>query len=173
MLETLINYSASELRMCVDADVGPWLPVGILVQLAVSRGYHRDPAAFSNISPFAGEMRRRVWAAVVQMDLRLSSEIGLPHLVKLTLCNTAEPRNFFGSDIDEATVELPPPRPETEVTLVLYPLARNRIDRIGGLISDFVVDTRHQPYIEIMELDHKLQEAESELPSIFRWQPLS
>jgi hypothetical protein len=173
VVETMINYCASELCITKDTDVGPWLPLGIMVPLAVSRGYHRDPSGFPNISPFAGEMRRRVWAAVVQMDLRLSSQMGLPHLLKSTQCNTAEPRNLFDTDFDEDTLELPPSRPETEVTPVLYSLAKNRIDKIGGPISDLAADARGRPYPEIMALDRELQDVETSLPPIFRWQPLS
>ncbi|KAK3299485.1 uncharacterized protein B0H64DRAFT_317793 [Chaetomium fimeti] len=173
VVETMINYCASELCITKDTDVGPWLPLGIMVPLAVSQGYHRDPAGFPNISPFVGEMRRRVWAAVVQMDLRLSNQMGLPHLLKSTQCNTAEPRNLFDCDFDEDTVELPPSRPETEITPVLYSLAKNRIDKIGGPISDMAADARGCPYTDIMALDRQLQEVETSLPTIFRWQPLS
>ncbi|KAF7548821.1 hypothetical protein G7Z17_g6815 [Cylindrodendrum hubeiense] len=156
VLETMINYL-----------------VCIIVQLALSEGYHREPQNFSNISPFSGEMRRRVWAVIVQMDLRLSSQMALPRLLKLQQYDTAEPRNLLDTDFDEATVELPPSRPETEVTPVLYSLARCRTDKMMGLISDLVNDTQERPYSEIMELDRKLQEAEASLPPIFRWQTLS
>ena len=173
MLETLIIYCTGEAFACRDADIGLWLLLGILVQLTLSLGYHRDPQNFSRLSPFSGEMRRRVWAAIVQMDLRLSGQVGLPRLLKSQQCDTAEPRNLFDSDFDEATIELPLSRPETEVTPVLYGLAKNRIDNISGLISDLIADTQEHPFSDIMELDRKLQEAEASLPPIFQWQPLS
>lgn len=173
VLETMINYLASEMFLSKDAEVGLWLVQGMLVQLALSLGYHRDPQNFSNMSPFADEMRRRVWAIIVQMDLRLSSQMALPRLLKLQQYDTAEPRNLLDTDFDEATVELPPSRPETEVTPVLYSLAKSRIDKMNGLVSDLVNDTQEHPYTEVMELDRKLQEAEASLPPIFRWQPLS
>ncbi|KAI1418331.1 hypothetical protein F5Y13DRAFT_148997 [Hypoxylon sp. FL1857] len=173
VLETLVNHCASEVFMCKDADIGLWLLLGILVQLALSLGYHRDPRNFSNISPFASEMRRRLWTAVTQMDLRLSSQMGLPRLLKSHQCDTSEPRNLFDSDFDETTVDFPPSRPETEVTPILFNLAKNRIDAIGGMVSDLIADTREHPYSEIMELDRKLQETETLLPPAFRWEPLS
>lgn len=173
VLETVINHLASEVLLSKEADIGVWLLLGLLVQLALSLGYHRDPQNFPSISPFVSEMRRRVWGAIVQMDLRLSSQMGLPRILKSQECDTAEPRNLLDSDFDEATVKLPPSRPDTEVTPVLYGLAKNRIDSIGGLISDLVADLRDHTYPEIMELDRKLREAEASLPPIFRWQPLS
>ncbi|QQK47183.1 fungal-specific transcription factor domain protein [Penicillium digitatum] len=173
VLETLINYLTSELFLSRDSEIGLWLVQGMLVQLALSLGYHRDPQNFSSISPFAGEMRRRVWAVIVQMDLRLSSQMALPRLLKLQQYDTAEPRNLLDTDFDENTTELPESRPETEVTPVLYSLARTRIDQMNGLVSDLVNDTREHPYAEIIDLDRKLQEAEASLSPIFRWQPLS
>ncbi|UKZ84123.1 uncharacterized protein TrAFT101_000046 [Trichoderma asperellum] len=173
VLETMINYLICESFMSQDTEIGLWLVQGIIVQLALSQGYHRDPQKFPSISPFAGEMRRRVWAIIVQMDLRLSSQMALPCVLKLQQYDTAEPRNLLDTDFDDATVELPPSRPETEVTPVLYSLAKGRIDKMTGLVNDVVNDTQEHPYTEIMELDRKLQEAEASLPPIFRWQPLS
>ncbi|PWY80761.1 fungal-specific transcription factor domain protein [Aspergillus sclerotioniger CBS 115572] len=173
VLEALINYLTSEMFLSNDGEIGLWLVQGMLVQLALSLGYHRDPQNFTNITPFAGEMRRRVWAVIVQLDLRLSSEMALPRLLKLQHYDTTEPRNLLDTDFDEATVELPPSRPETEVTPVLYSLAKSRIDQMNGLVSDLVNDTGEHPYPEILNLDRKLQEAEASLPPIFRWQPLS
>ncbi|EXA46180.1 hypothetical protein FOVG_06928 [Fusarium oxysporum f. sp. pisi HDV247] len=156
VLETLINY-----LIC------------IIVQLALSQGYHRDPHNFPSITPFSGEMRRRVWAVIVQLDLRLSSQMALPCVLKSQQYDTAEPRNLLDTDFDENTIDLPPSRPETEVTPVLYSLAKGRIDKMMGLINDIVNDTKEHPYTEIVELDRKLQEAEASLPPIFKWQPLS
>ncbi|KAJ9131677.1 Fungal specific transcription factor domain protein [Pleurostoma richardsiae] len=173
VLETMINYIALEMSLCKDADIGLWLVLGMLIQLALSMGYHRDAQNFSNISPFAGEMRRRVWAVIVQMDLRLSSQMGFPRLLKLHQCDTAEPRNLLDTDFDETCTELPPSRPETEVTPVLYILAKNRVDGMTGWVSDLLAEVREHPYAEIMELDRKLEDAENSLPPVFRWQPLS
>lgn len=173
MLETMINHLACEAILCRDTDIELWFLLGMIVQLALSLGYNREPRNFPNISEFDGEMRRRVWAAIVQMDLRLSSQLGLPHLLKLQHCDTAEPHSLLDSDFDQATVKLPPSRPETEVTPVLYGLAKNRIDSISALISDAIADTRSNPYTEIIDLDQKLHEADASLPPIFQWQPLS
>ncbi|KAF5578773.1 hypothetical protein FPCIR_11425 [Fusarium pseudocircinatum] len=173
VLETLINYLICESFMSQDDETGLWLVQGIIVQLALSQGYHRDPSNFPSITPFSGEMRRRVWAVIVQLDLRLSSQMALPCVLKSQQYDTAEPRNLLDSDFDDNTTELPPSRPETEVTPVLYSLAKGRIDNMMGLVSDLVNDTKEHPYTEIMELDRKLQEAEASLPPIFQWQPLS
>ncbi|EWG49974.1 hypothetical protein FVEG_09315 [Fusarium verticillioides 7600] len=173
VLETLINYLICESFMSQDDETELWLVQGIIVQLALSQGYHRDPKNFPSIGTFSGEMRRRVWAVIVQLDLRLSSQMALPCVLKSQQYDTAEPRNLLDTDFDENTTELPSSRPETEVTPVLYSLAKGRIDKMMGLVNDLVNDTKEHPYTEIMELDRKLQEAEASLPPIFQWQPLS
>lgn len=173
VIETLLHHLTLEVLLCKDAEIGVWLALGIIVQLALSLGYHRDPRKFPKISPFAGEMRRRIWAVVVQTDLRLSSQMGFPRLLKLNQCDTAEPSNLLDSDFDETTTELPPSRPETEVTPTLSILAKNRIDHMSDLVGDFLADTREHSYSDIMALDSKLQKAEDSLPAIFKWQPLS
>ena len=173
VLETMIHYCAIELVLCKEADIGLWLLQGMLVRLALSSGYHRDPRNFSNLSPFAGEMRRRVWMFILQMDLRLSSQMGLPRLLKFQHSDTAKPRNLLDTDFDEDSTELPLSRPDTEITPVLYGLAKSRMDDISGEIGDFVADTREHSYQATMELDRKLHKAEEGLPSIFQWQPLS
>ncbi|GKT44439.1 pyruvate carboxylase [Colletotrichum spaethianum] len=147
VLETMINNLVCESFLSEDTEIGLWLVQGIIVQLALSQGYHRDPQNFQSIIPFAGEMRRRY--------------------------DTEEPRNLLDTDFDDSTVELPPSRPETEVTPVLYSLAKNRIDKMMGLVYDLVNDTLERPYTEILDLDRKLQEVEATLPTIFRWKPLS
>lgn len=171
ILEAMIQYCTVEVFLCEGADIGLWLLLGTIVQLAISQGYHRDPSNFPNLSPFKAEMRRRVWAAIVQIDVRLSSQMGLPRVLKSQLHDTAEPLNLFDSDFDESTVDFPPPRPETEVTPVLYGIAKNRIDRVGILISDLVADTCEHPYREIVDLSWQLRQAESSLPPIFAWKP--
>lgn len=172
-LETLLIYIILEILLCKDTQKGLWLVHGMVIQLAMSMGYHRDPQHISNISPFAGEMRRRVWATIVQTDLRLSSQMGLPRLIKLHLCDTAEPRNLLDTDFDEDTVELPPSRPETEFTPALFFLTKGRNDSIIDQVNDLLADPLDRPYADIMELDRKVQGMDSNLPAVFRWQPLS
>ncbi|TQV91898.1 fungal specific transcription factor domain-containing protein [Cordyceps javanica] len=173
-LVTMINYLNSEQEfISKDKATDLWLLQGMIVQIALSLGYHRDARNFPAISPFDGEMRRRVWAVVLQMDLRLSSQVGLPRLVKAEEHDTAEPRNLLDSDFDEGTAELPRSRSEDEPTPILYTLARIRIDKVNRLISDLVSNVQEYAYSKTMELDAKLREAEESMPPLFQWRPLS
>lgn len=134
-------------------------------------GYHRDAVHFpKNITPFAAEMRRRVWSMVVQIDFSISTQLGMPRLV--SQANTTEPRNLADSDFDESTAELPPSRPRTEVTPILYTLAKLRILSVGIQVSDLTTEPRAYPYSEILHLDQQINEAMDSLPSSMKWEGL-
>ncbi|KAJ8119104.1 hypothetical protein ONZ43_g3860 [Nemania bipapillata] len=156
-----------------DMEIGIWVLVGNIVQIAMHMGYHRDAKHFPTISPFAGEMRRRVWAMIVQLDFSISTQLGLPRLVKESQTNTAEPRNLYDSDFDENTTELPPSRPETEVTPTLYVLAKLRLLSVGVKVADVATEPRQHSYAQIMELDQRINEARNALPSSLKWDGIS
>ncbi|KAI0102474.1 fungal-specific transcription factor domain protein [Nemania sp. FL0031] len=173
VLETLILYFLVECFHLKDMEIGIWVLVGNIVQIAIHMGYHRDAKHFPTISPFAGEMRRRVWAMIVQLDFSISTQLGLPRLVKESQTNTAEPRNLYDSDFDEHTAELPPSRPETEVTPTLYVLAKLRLLSVGVKVADVATEPRLHSYAQILELDQQINEARNALPSSLRWDGLA
>lgn len=172
-LETLILYFAGEFLSLKDSSADTWILVGMIVHLAMRMGYHRDPVQLPGISPFEGEMRRRVWATVFQLDFMVSSEIGLPRTAKDAQIDTKEPRNLLDIDFDEDTMELPPPRPDTDMTVVLYLIARGRISSVLGLISDLNTDTRASSYQEVIKIDQKLEEVRQTIPAAFKWRPMA
>jgi hypothetical protein len=156
-----------------DAEFEIWILLGMLIPISLRMGLHRDPKHFSEIPAFAGEMRRRVWATIFQIDVGFSALAGLPRMIKPQQCDTEEPRNLLDSDFDEKTLELPQSRPESEVTPVLFLLAKNRIISVGGLISDLAHDIRPYPYTELMRVEKLLQDTRNSLPLSLQWQPLS
>ena len=62
--------------------------------------------------------------------------MGLPRLIKENQTDIAEPRNLADSDFNELMAELPASRPETEVTPILYILAKLRILSVGVKVAD-------------------------------------
>ncbi|KAI0474847.1 fungal-specific transcription factor domain protein [Xylaria cf. heliscus] len=173
VLETLILYFLVECFHLKDMEIGIWVLVGNIVQITIHMGYHRDAKHFPKISQFAGEMRRRVWAMIVQLDFSISTQMGLPRLVKEAQINTAEPRNLYDSDFDEHTPELPASRPETEVTPTLYVLAKLRLISVGINVADIVTEPQLHSYAKISELDRQITEARNALPSSLKWDGLA
>ncbi|KAI8626300.1 fungal-specific transcription factor domain-containing protein [Xylariaceae sp. FL1651] len=169
VLEALILYFTSEVFLCKDAEIGIWIVLGIIVQLAMHMGYHRDPKHFKGLSQFAGEMRRRVWATIVELDLGFSAQMGVPRLIKQSQADTSEPRNLQDGDFNMTDDEIPPARPESELTPMLYLLAKNRTILPIGLIWDLVTDIRSHDYAEVMKLDSMLEEAHEAIPTCLKW----
>jgi hypothetical protein len=134
-------------------------------------GYHRDSTHFpDNITPFEGEMRRRIWALIYQMDFGTSTQLGLPRLlIRASQIDAAEPRNLVDSDFDEESTELPPSRPDTEVTPALYSASKLRIFSVGVKVADLASETHFPPYAHVLELDRQLDEARNSLPSSMKW----
>jgi hypothetical protein len=169
-LETLITILTGECVLLKDGVTDGWLFISMILHLAIRMGYHRDPDHFPGISPFEGEMRRRVWTTILQLDLVLSLEKGLPRSATDTHIDTKEPRNLQDCDFDEDAIEMPQPRPETEWTPVLPLIARWRLISALGLICDINTDTTPPSHEKVVEVDAILGDVYNRaVPALLRW----
>ncbi|KAK3299647.1 uncharacterized protein B0H64DRAFT_389201 [Chaetomium fimeti] len=173
VLETVIHYVYIELILRGDADKDIWFLFALEVNLAMRMGYHRDPSHFPGISPLQSEIRRRLWATVLQGDILISAQMGMPRMISDSKWDTAEPRNLSDTDFDENTAELPPPRPETELTPVLGIIARRRMFVALGAISDVTSAAQPCGYSEVMRVDGILQQAATAIPPPLKPKPLA
>jgi hypothetical protein len=145
-----------------------YLIVGVAVRLALRMGLHRDSDNVKgDITPYQGEMRRRVWHLLVQMDLLVSFHNGLPSMVQSIRSDTRVPLNLQDQDFDEDSVEMPPARPETEITVMSYSLAKGRLAHVFGKIVEQANLLTPPKYSEVMALDTELRQAFSAIPSFF------
>lgn len=173
ILETLITVLAGEFVLLKDGATDGWLLISMILHLAMRMGYHRDPDHFPGISPFEGEMRRRIWTTILQLDLALSLETGLPRSAIDTHIDTKQPRNLRDCDFEEDTTEMPPPRPETEWTPVLPLIAKGRLISALGLICDVNTDTNPPSYDKIIKVDALLEDVHNHaIPPVLRWQTM-
>ncbi|KAI1116810.1 fungal-specific transcription factor domain-containing protein [Nemania sp. NC0429] len=172
VLEALLLYFANEHFLCKDAEIDVWIILSIIVQIAIHTGYHRDPKHFKSMSPYTGEMRRRVWATISELDIGISAQMGVPRLIKRSQVDTEEPRNLKDSDFNESTQSLPPRRPDSELTPMLYRIAKGRLIFAFGLIWDAAADMKLHSYAEITEADGKLENAHRSIPICLEWQSM-
>ncbi|KAF7877025.1 uncharacterized protein EAF02_008245 [Botrytis sinoallii] len=157
-----------------DADqVNCYVLLGVAVRLALRMGLHRDADRVGGqITPFQGEMRRRLWATLRQIDLLASFHIGLPSMVESVESDVQLPRNLNDSDFDEDCTELPPSRPDSEVTSASYVRFKNKICQVFGKIAVHANSLSPPSYDEIMELDAQLDVVQATVPPSFRFQPI-
>ncbi|KAI9882927.1 MAG: hypothetical protein M1823_005329 [Watsoniomyces obsoletus] len=170
MIETLILHLQAEHAR--TAEVGTWIMGGLIIRLALRMGYHRDPGSFTDITPFEGELRRRVWTFVRMVDVLSSFQMGLPSMLRSTDCDTALPRNLYDEEIDQSTTVLPPSRPITEPTPVSYMIAKGRVAFVFGDIVERINSLNTMPYEDVMKLDGQLREARAAIPLHLRHRPM-
>ncbi|KAH8204084.1 hypothetical protein TruAng_001766 [Truncatella angustata] len=173
VLETIIHYVYVEYLLKPDADQDLWFLLALEVNTAKRMGYHRDPRHFSDISILEGEMRRRLWATVLQSDILISSQMGMPRMTSDCQSDTAEPRNLNDTDLDQDTTELPPSRPETEHTTTIGVIARRRLLVVLGTISDLTAKVKPVSYSEFLKVDNSLHEAADSIPQPLKMKPIT
>ncbi|KAK6373247.1 hypothetical protein LTS17_008266 [Exophiala oligosperma] len=173
ILETLIMILTGECILLKDSATDGWLLISMILHLAMRMGYHRDPCHFPGITPFETEMRRRIWTTLLQLDLSLSLEMGLPRSATDKHIDTKQPSNLRDCDFDEDTTEMPPPRPETEWTPILPLIARGRLITALGLICEVNTDIHPPSHEEVTKIDALLGDVHKHaIPPVLRWETM-
>ncbi|KAK1978058.1 hypothetical protein LZ30DRAFT_600000 [Colletotrichum cereale] len=104
-------------RMTTPRPQDSWAQLGYIVRMAMTMGLHRDPSEFEPRVPvFFGELRRRLWFTILDMDLHMSLACNLPCLVRDGDFTCRPPRNLDDSDLYIDMKELPPSKPIDQLT---------------------------------------------------------
>ncbi|CAG7969487.1 unnamed protein product [Penicillium nalgiovense] len=171
--EALFLYSLTEFYRTQDAQIGMSYLLGMTIRLTMRMGYHRDPRHYPMLSAMDGEMRRRLWALLVQLDTLVSFQVGVPRTIQPWQYDTELPSNLLDTDFDETSVQLPPERPSNEGTDCTYTRAKSHIMSVFGQITDLAFSREHSSYDEIMEIDRRLETAHDMLPSSLQIRPMT
>ncbi|KAI5369487.1 hypothetical protein Slin15195_G003630 [Septoria linicola] len=162
-LETLVLHMQAEYGRSRDAEPGVLLLTGLCVRLAMRMGYHRDPGPHPAITPFQGELRRRVWTFVRQFDLLISFQFGLPAMIRTDHMDTESPRNLYDDELYEDMKSLPPSRPAFEATPMSYMITKSRMTFLFGRIVERAQSVTSPPsYEETLKFDAELREMRSQ-----------
>ncbi|RAO66923.1 uncharacterized protein BHQ10_002935 [Talaromyces amestolkiae] len=145
-----------------------WLATGNLVKMAMLAGYHRDPANIPKITLFNKEMRRRMWATIIELDAQIAIDRGMPPTLQASDFDTASPLNINDDEIHESTTEEPHSHPLHEVTdctfqVVLTQSLPLRL-KIFSLMNSPVVSCSYE---DILRLEWELGRFQASLP---HWQ---
>uniref|UniRef100_A0A0D2XKV4 Zn(2)-C6 fungal-type domain-containing protein n=1 Tax=Fusarium oxysporum (strain Fo5176) TaxID=660025 RepID=A0A0D2XKV4_FUSOF len=101
-----------ESRLC-------WSLTGLAIHLARGMGLHRDGSQLA-LRPFEKELRRRLWWALLLLDIRSAEELGTDLIVGKSTFDTQMPSNLNDKDISPDLVDSPAPREgRTDTTLFL------------------------------------------------------
>lgn len=173
-LETLVLHVQAEYGRSRDAEPGVLLMTSLCVRLAMRMGYHRDPGPYPTISPFKGEMRRRVWTFIRQCDLLISFQFGMPSMVRSDHIDTQPPRNLYDDELFEDIKTLPPSRPSFEATPMTYMIAKSRMAfKFGQIVERTQSLTNPPSYEETMRFDLELREIRQSHPPLLQMRPFT
>ncbi|EHA21404.1 hypothetical protein ASPNIDRAFT_44627 [Aspergillus niger ATCC 1015] len=93
----------------IDGDI-VWISSGSLIRTAMTMGLHRDPHRFGKMTKFWAEMRRRLWATILELDLQSSLDGGMPPTIDLDEYDCEPPSNLDDSQLTENMVDDPVPK---------------------------------------------------------------
>lgn len=163
-METTMLYGLSEYTRLPDGNIGLWMLGGVLIRKAMHMGYHRDPKFFPSISPFQGEIRRRVWMAIWMKDVLTSCELGLPSMLRPEEVDVELPRNLYDEELFEDMKELPPSRSPDEPTLVGYMINKHHLLQVFVKVIQYVNETKEHSYDRVIALNGELGDAHARIP---------
>ena len=167
----LVHYQISCLlyfakRMNLIRKKRFWKETGSLIQDAIVDGLHCDSSLTSD-SPYTGEMRKRIWATLRELDLQNSFEYGLPTLLHCIDSTVAAPANLDDEDFDEALMVPPISRPSGQYTCTSYQYHSSRSWRLRCDISRrlFSVGVSEAlNYEDVLRYTHEITQAIDSLP---------
>ncbi|KAK7998539.1 hypothetical protein PG991_015018 [Apiospora marii] len=167
-LEAFVLHLQSGFFSLDRPPVELWFEMGTVIRLAFRMGYHRDPSKLAGISPYDGEMRRRVWLNIVQVDALMSYQNGYPSMIPTEFCDTAVPRNLEDSDLRVDMEALPPSRPLNEQTPVLYVIVKAGVMAVFKKIVAHTQSISVKPYAQTLLLDQEMNQAYSAVPDLLK-----
>ncbi|KAM0665158.1 hypothetical protein ACQRIU_005419 [Beauveria bassiana] len=104
-------------RMVTQRTNELWAQVGYIVRNAMSMGLHRDPLEFGpRMTVFQGELRRRLWFTIMDIDVHLSIALNMPTSMREGDFTCRPPRNLDDAELFEGMGELPPSKPIDQIT---------------------------------------------------------
>ncbi|KAJ8110958.1 hypothetical protein OPT61_g6334 [Boeremia exigua] len=136
-----------------------WIPAGSLLRTAMYLGLHRDPSYFGKINTFHAEMRRRLWATVLELEVQSSLDTGMPPMISLQDYDTKPPANIDDDDLheqDDSPLNIRPLDVCTDCSLqIAFTQSLPRRLEIARLINNLRFDV---PYPKCLRLGKELLE---------------
>lgn len=144
-----------------------WTSAGTLMRFAMSAGLHREPSllAVGKISQFQGEMKRRIWATIMELELQASIDRGMPSGVTLLPSDCSAPLNIDDEQLDDSLQDLPSPRPQKEFTLTSFLSEARRSLPLRSSLNALINDPRsHMELPEILLYEEQIMDSLRNIP---------
>ncbi|KAK3693042.1 hypothetical protein B0T22DRAFT_32962 [Podospora appendiculata] len=147
-----------------------WISAGSLVRAAMQLGLHHDPSKLPGVGGFEAEMRRRLWATILDLQIQSSIESGGSPLISRTDYDCEPPSNLDDAQLDpDMSNSGPCSRPASVFTDTSMQCALMRTLPIRLEVAKYLNDfSSEQTYAETLRLGHKLRGALEEHTRLFR-----
>ncbi|KAH6952686.1 fungal-specific transcription factor domain-containing protein [Fusarium avenaceum] len=138
-----------------------WISTGSLVRQAMYMGLHREPRLLANMSVYRSEIRRRLWATILELNLQTSYDAGGPPLLSPKHYDTRLPANLNDDQLtDEPDADRQPTSDPETLTDMSVQLALQKSYALRLLIIKHVNEFRSkESYSETLRLNSELTKA--------------
>ncbi|KAJ5525840.1 hypothetical protein N7494_012490 [Penicillium frequentans] len=168
MIQTQTLLLIARLAIANDGDVA-WASAGSLIRSAITMGLHRDPTRFrKKARPFWCEQRRRLWTTIVELDLKISLDRGVPPSVDLDESDCDAPCNWDDNDLSERMENDPAPLSTATYTRGFYQYLLSKTLPLRYRIAKKINTLRFDlSYDEALRMGEELLRAMQQASSLF------
>lgn len=146
-----------------------WIETGSLIQNAILDRMHCDPDPSSaSYNPYVGEIKKRIWAVLRELDLQNSFEYELPTLLHNIESNIPAPENINDEELSPTSEVIPTHNSPSRKTDSSYQALSSCSWTLRLEISKRLFSTgfaKALPYDDVLRYTHTLTEALDSLPS--------
>ncbi|KAF7551079.1 hypothetical protein G7046_g7820 [Stylonectria norvegica] len=137
-----------------------WVSTGALVRQAMYMGLHRDPKHLADMSVYRAEIRRRLWATILELNLQSSYDAGGPPLISPKHYDTQAPANLNDEQLSDEPDGSRAPVNVNELTDMSVPLVLMSSQPLRLAIIKHVNEFRsNDSYPETLRLNSDLTKA--------------
>ncbi|KAG8169040.1 hypothetical protein KVR01_001789 [Diaporthe batatas] len=160
-----------------DTDPICWHTCCTAIRLAQKMGYHRDATYLNRstnmkISAFDAEMRRRTWYTLEHLDISFGFLLGIPPMINGADVDTKLPSNLHDEEFGEHSQSLPPSRPYSDFTPVLfYIYSARQVQVLRGIVRQAVA-VAQPSYGDVLSFDDDLRSLHEHVPPNLRYRPI-
>ena len=150
---------------CVDLR-RQWVESGYLVRRAMAAGLNRDTTSLRpKVSAFQAEMRRRLWATILELELLTAMDRGMAGSVTENDWDCQPPSNINDEDFDETSHQLPRSHSPQAFTRTSYLCLASR--HVGLRLHSLARINALKPSLQledVLRCDTQLRQQIDELP---------
>lgn len=146
-----------------------WVSAGSLIRFGMVAGLHRNASILGGaVSVFYQEMRKRLWATIVELELQASFDRGMSASPVEISTQCGPPENIRDSDLEILAQQVPNPKDITMWTATSYLRLSNNSISLRASLNNLINESNGiLEYVDVLAYEEKIRVALGLLPD---WQ---